>query len=173
MTRDDIRLTPLHRDRQRGSEDYRCGPGSGRADRKGTVMAREVPEWIGKSDSEPVPPRVRLRNFRVHNGICHLTNRKIMPGEDWATDHVIAIIDGGQNRESNLAPALVGAHKIKTAGEVARKAKVDGVSKTHIGIKGKPTALAGRTREEKNVDRAARSSGKQSLAPRPLYGPDN
>ncbi|MDR3463297.1 MAG: HNH endonuclease [Beijerinckiaceae bacterium] len=130
------------------------------------MTPRSVPEWIGKTTNTPVPERVRLRNFRTHGGICHISKIKIMPGDAWETDHVIAIIDGGENRESNLAPALLSAHKIKTAGEVARKAKVDTVSKKHLGIKSKSTALAGRDRKDIEAAKAQRSAGKiQSCGP--------
>jgi 5-methylcytosine-specific restriction protein A len=67
-------------------------------------MSRSVPEWIGKTDDTPPPPRVRLRVFEAHNGKCHLTGRKIGPADQWDVDHVLALANGGENRESNLAP---------------------------------------------------------------------
>lgn len=100
-------------------------------------MSRTPPEWIGKTDDTPIPPRVRLRVFRAHGGVCHITGRKIGPGEPWECDHITALIEGGENRESNLAPALAEKHREKTAGEVKRKAKVDRVAKAHAGIKTK------------------------------------
>ncbi|MGO4316663.1 MULTISPECIES: HNH endonuclease [Agrobacterium] len=97
-------------------------------------MARTVDEWIGKTDDAKVPPRVRQRVFDRHNGICHLTGRKIQPGERWELEHVHALILGGQHRESNLAPALYAAHKVKTATEMKVKSKIARVRKKHIGI---------------------------------------
>lgn len=97
-------------------------------------MARAVEEWIGKTDDAKVPPRVRLRIFNRHNGICHLSGRKIMPGEKWELEHVKALIHGGEHREANLAPALVAPHKAKTAEEMAVKAKTDAIRKKHVGI---------------------------------------
>lgn len=97
-------------------------------------MARTVEEWIGKTDDQKVPPRVRQRVFDRHNGICHLTGRKIQPGERWELEHVHALILGGQHRESNMAPALAAAHKVKTATEMKVKAKIARVRKKHIGI---------------------------------------
>jgi 5-methylcytosine-specific restriction protein A len=96
-------------------------------------MTRTVPEWIGKTDDTPAPPRVRARVFLAHEGVCHITGRKIAPGEKWELDHVVALINGGENRESNLAPALVAAHKAKTAQDVAQKAKDARVRGKHIG----------------------------------------
>lgn len=96
---------------------------------------RAVTEWIGRDDSTRVPPRVRLRIFNAHGGICYLSGRKIMPGERWEMEHVVALCNGGQHRESNLAPALVAPHKVKTAADVAEKAIVDRRRKKHLGIK--------------------------------------
>ncbi|WP_421440003.1 HNH endonuclease [Agrobacterium tumefaciens] len=97
-------------------------------------MARTVDEWIGKTDDAKVPPRVRQRVFDRHNGICHLTGRAIQPGEKWELEHVHALILGGQHRESNMAPALAAAHKVKTATEMKVKSKIARVRKKHIGI---------------------------------------
>lgn len=98
-------------------------------------MARTVEEWVAKHDDQKVPPRVRQRVFDTHNGICHLTGRKIMPGEAWELEHIHALILGGQHRESNMAPALKEAHKAKTATEMAVKSKIARTRKKHLGIK--------------------------------------
>ena len=103
-------------------------------------MTRSVPEWIGKNDDAPIPPRVRLRVFERHGGICHLSGRKIQAGDSWDCDHVVALINGGPHRESNLAPALRSEHRKKTAADVKQKAKNDRVRKKHIGIK-KPRTI--------------------------------
>lgn len=97
-------------------------------------MARSTEEWIGKSDDTPIPPRVKARVFERHGGICHLSKRKIAAGEPWDCDHVIALINGGENRESNLAPALRTKHREKTAEDVAEKSKVARMRAKHLGI---------------------------------------
>jgi 5-methylcytosine-specific restriction enzyme A len=101
---------------------------------------RELPEWIGKTDDAAIPPRVRLRVFERHGGVCHLSGQRIRAGDLWDVDHVIALANGGSHRESNLAPALVAPHKVKTAQDVAQKAKNDRVRKRHLGIK-KPRTI--------------------------------
>lgn len=98
-------------------------------------MTRSVKEWIGKSSDTPIPPRVRLRVFQTHNGICHISGRKIRPGEPWDAEHIIALINGGENRESNLAPALRDKHRSKTVEDVAIKAKTARVKMALYGIK--------------------------------------
>ncbi len=97
-------------------------------------MSREVPEWIGKTDDSPIPARVRARVFEAHGGRCHISGRKIGAGEPWDCDHVIALINGGENRESNLAPALRDKHREKTAQDVSIKSKTARMRAKHLGI---------------------------------------
>lgn len=97
-------------------------------------MSRSVEEWIGKTDDTPIPKRVQLRIWEAHGGICHVTQRKIQPGEKYHFDHIIALCNGGKNRESNIAPALAEAHREKTADDVKLRAKIDRVRKKHLGI---------------------------------------
>lgn len=102
---------------------------------------RAVTEWSGKTDDTPVPPRVKVRVFERYKGICYLSGRKIMPGDKWDVEHIVAICNGGANSEDNLAPALKAPHKVKTAQDVAQKAKNDRIRKRHLGIK-KPSKFA-------------------------------
>lgn len=105
-------------------------------------MSRELPEWVGKTDDSKIPPRVRLRVFYRDNGICQCgCGRLIHAGERWQTDHIVALINGGQNRETNLRTLLVKCHKVKTAEDVKQKAKNDRVRKRHLGIK-KPSRFS-------------------------------
>lgn len=99
-------------------------------------MSRAVSEWIGSSPDAKVPPRVRLRVFDRYGGFDYWSGRKIMPGDIWQLDHIIALCNGGENRESNLAPLMLEKHKEKTALDVAEKAKVDRIRKKHLGITG-------------------------------------
>jgi 5-methylcytosine-specific restriction protein A len=101
------------------------------------MTGRAVEEWIGSSPDAKVPPRVRLRIFERHGGRCHISGRKIAPGEPWELEHVIALCNGGENRESNLAPALKDKHRIKTAADVAERAMIDRKRKAHSGIRPK------------------------------------
>ena len=98
-------------------------------------MSRATPEWIGATDDTAILPRVRLRVFDTHGGICHITNRNITPADDWDCDHVTALCNGGENRESNLAPAIRAAHREKTAEDVAIKARDRRIRQKHLGIK--------------------------------------
>lgn len=103
-------------------------------------MARKVPTWAGKTDDTPAPPRVRLRIFDAYGGVCQLTGRKIMPGDEWDLDHKTALINGGSNDEENLWPVLREAHREKTAADVAQKSKERRIRSKHIGLH-KPKAI--------------------------------
>lgn len=109
------------------------------------MTGRSIPEWIGATPDTPVPDRVKARVFARYSGICHWTKRKILAGENWDTDHVTALINGGENRESNLAPILRGkAHKEKTAQDVATKSKTYRMRAKHLGLKKPKRKIPGR-----------------------------
>lgn len=105
-------------------------------------MSRSVPEWIGKTPDSKVPPHVRMRIFLAHDGRCYLTGRKIRPGEYWELEHKKALCNGGEHRESNMAPALYAPHKVKSAEDVKERAKVDRLRKFNMGIR-KPSRMPG------------------------------
>jgi 5-methylcytosine-specific restriction protein A len=100
------------------------------------VRTANLKEWIGKTDDSRPPPHIQLRIFERHDGICHISKRKIQASEKWELEHIVAICNGGQNRESNMAPALVAPHKAKTKQDRATKAKNDAVRMKHLGIIG-------------------------------------
>jgi 5-methylcytosine-specific restriction endonuclease McrA len=98
-------------------------------------MPRSVEEWVGKTDDAMPPPRVRMRALDANDFRCHCCGRVIRPGEYWQLDHVVALINGGQNRESNLRPICRDCCYAKTALDVAKKAKVARVRQKHYGLK--------------------------------------
>ena len=104
-------------------------------------MARTRPEWIGKTDDDPVPPRVRVRVLMRFACICQICTTKIAV-KKWVCDHRRAIINGGENRESNLWPIHVACDRtVKTPSDVAEKSENARVAMKHHGIrkaKGRP-----------------------------------
>jgi len=106
------------------------------------TLPREIPEWIGRSADSAVPPRVRVRIFQRYGGRCQCgCNRVIRPGEAWDCEDTIAIINGGERRESNLKPWLTEHHKTKTRADVAEKSRIYRKTAKHIGVslrKGRP-----------------------------------
>jgi 5-methylcytosine-specific restriction endonuclease McrA len=96
---------------------------------------RAVSEWVAKTDDAAIPPRVKLRIFERAKGRCHISGRLIRAGEAWDVDHIIALCKGGEHRESNLAPALVGPHRLKTAEDITEKATVYRKRSKHLGLR--------------------------------------
>jgi hypothetical protein len=99
------------------------------------MTGRSVDEWVGKTPDSAPPQQVRMRVLRRYNFHCYLTGVPIAPGSKWALDHVKALINGGENRESNLAPISFAAHKAKNARDMAEKAKTDAMTKAAFNIK--------------------------------------
>lgn len=95
---------------------------------------RSVKEWIGKTPDTKPPATVLARIFLRHNGICHISKRPIAAGEKWEAEHIKALSMGGENRERNLAPALVNPHREKTTDENAMRTKADRIRAKHLGI---------------------------------------
>lgn len=96
-------------------------------------MARSVEEWIGKTDDERAPPRIRQRIFDDCGGKCHICDNVIV-GKRWALDHVKALVNGGENRQSNLKPVHIACHAEKTAADVAEKAAIAAKRQAHLRI---------------------------------------
>lgn len=128
-------------------------------------MSRSVKEWVAKTDDAKVPPRVRLRVFQKHDGVCHISGIRIAAGMLWDIDHVVALTNGGQHRESNLAPALRDKHKAKTAADVAEKSRVMAKAKANIGIKPAKARIPAPAKPAPKPRRFDRTP----LPPRPLY----
>lgn len=132
-------------------------------------MARTVSEWIGKTDDHRAPGSVRDRIIARDNR-CHLCGLPV-EGKKWDLDHVKALINGGENRESNLRPSHIKCHKEKTAQDVAEKAKVAAIRQKHLGItRAKQTIRSGPFPKS---EKAAKRVPKPELPRRPLYQENN
>lgn len=92
-------------------------------------------EWVGKSDDAPIPPRVKVRIFAKYKGICVACTLKIGGKLLPRYDHVIALINGGENSEKNLQLLCNLCHDIKTGVDVQEKSTVYRKKAKHIGIK--------------------------------------
>lgn len=98
-------------------------------------MSRSTEEWVAKSDDTAIPPRVKLRVFDRAAGRCQSCSRKIMASDTWQADHIVALINGGENREQNLQCLCDWCHKAKTAGDVKQKATVARKRSKVLGLK--------------------------------------
>lgn len=97
------------------------------------LTTRARPEWIATSPDQAIPKVVKLRIWEREGGRCYLSGRKIMPGDKFEYEHVIALAAGGEHRESNIRLALSEAHKAKTATDVKTAAKIRRVKLKHVG----------------------------------------
>lgn len=120
---------------------------------------RSVPLWVGKTDDERIPPRVRARVFEREQGRCWISGRKIMAGEPWDVDHKIPLCAGGRHAEENLAPALRDKHREKTAEDVAEKSYVARVRSKFLGIRAKGRGFPKHPTKYRGVDGVVRERG--------------
>lgn len=100
-------------------------------------MPRALEEWVGKTDDQAPPPRVRVRVFERCGGRCHRCTRKVAAGERWTLEHLTALINGGANRESNLGVTCDWCLPAKNAEDVAEKSKTYQRKAAHLGVKPK------------------------------------
>jgi 5-methylcytosine-specific restriction endonuclease McrA len=107
-------------------------------------MSRDVPEWIGSTDDQAIPARVKVRVFDRFDGKCCactlLVQGKLRP----AYDHIQALINGGEHREHNLQLLCVPCHALKTRADVAEKSVTARKRTKHLGIKKPRTILGGK-----------------------------
>ena len=119
-------------------------------------MTRATPEWIGPRDETPAPCRVKARIVMAQGGICACGCgvKLALAGEAIEFDHTVALINGGENRESNLRALRRPCHLAKTRADVAEKATVARKRAKHLGIERKRATLPGSkgTRWKKRID---------------------
>jgi len=113
-------------------------------------MTRPVKEWIGRTDETPAPPRVKARIVLAQSGICACgCGVKLgAAGEAIEFDHETALINGGENRETNLRALRRPCHAVKTRADVAEKATVARKRAKHFGLK-KPKSRIPGSRDDK------------------------
>jgi 5-methylcytosine-specific restriction endonuclease McrA len=100
-----------------------------------TYTLRQVPEWIGKTPDTPVPKAVKTRLLLRYGGKCYRTGHRFRPGDAIEFDHIVALCNGGENRESNLAPILGGKpHQEKTKTDRDEKTKTDRMRLKALGL---------------------------------------
>jgi 5-methylcytosine-specific restriction endonuclease McrA len=100
-------------------------------------VPRSVEEWIGKTDDEPFPPRIKVRIFDRYGGQCACCSRIIVGHLLARFDHRISLINGGQNRESNGQLLCHECHDAKTKLDVAEKSVIYNKRIKRMGFKRK------------------------------------
>ena len=115
-------------------------------------MAREVEEWVGKTEDTAIPPRVKDRILQrqtdesgvIHCALCEQPiDAKNRPIFDHITALVLAVPGQRLNREGNIHG--IGArccNPEKTAADVSLKSKVASVRRKHLGLDNKRSRFA-------------------------------
>ena len=78
---------------------------------------------------------MRVRIFDRAAGKCSLCGQKIHVGQRWDVEHQRPISMGGADDETNMAPAHVECHAVKSSEETTLRAKADRVRARHLGIR--------------------------------------
>jgi 5-methylcytosine-specific restriction protein A len=102
-------------------------------------VPRSVKEWFPhKPDGTPnddaqIPPRVKLRVKARSNDCCEACGVRVRYGGQ--VDHILALINGGENRETNLRFLCRTCHAGKTRSDVSEKAKTARTQASLAGFK--------------------------------------
>jgi 5-methylcytosine-specific restriction protein A len=89
------------------------------------MRTAKLKEWIGRTPEAMPGQTVLLRLYAKQNGNCACGCGRSMDLNRDAIDcdHIVALIDGGENRESNLQLLLNTCHKAKTAAEATARSE--------------------------------------------------
>lgn len=89
------------------------------------MRTTKLKEWVGRTPEAMPGQTVLLRLYTKQNGICACGCGQVMNlnRDKVDCDHIIALIDGGGNRESNLQLLLHPCHKAKTSAEATARSE--------------------------------------------------
>ena len=89
------------------------------------MRTAKLKEWVGRTPEAMPGQTVLLRLYNKQDGICACGCGQMMNlnRDKVDCDHIVALIDGGENRESNLQLLLNGCHKAKTAAEATARSE--------------------------------------------------
>lgn len=89
------------------------------------MTPRPVKEWIGRTPESMPGKLVLLRIYARQNGKCSCGCGRVMNlnRDKIDREHTIPLIDGGENRESNLTLMLHEHHVPKSAEEATQRAE--------------------------------------------------
>jgi 5-methylcytosine-specific restriction protein A len=100
-------------------------------------VSRKLPEWMAAYDDQAVPPRVKVRLFLAADGRCQECGRPLVGKDKPQYDHIVALINGGEHRESNLRVLCPGCHGTKTKADVREKSVTYRKRVKNLGLKRK------------------------------------
>lgn len=97
-------------------------------------MSRALDEWFGATDDSAIPPRVKARVIDRAGWCCEWCGRRLSPHNPPEFDHATALVNGGENRETNLRVLCRDCHGGKTRADVAEKSAVARKRAKHLGF---------------------------------------
>ena len=97
-------------------------------------MPRTVKEWIGRNDDAMPSKLVRGRISARTNDCCAKCGKPFGPTNRANCDHIVALADGGENRETNLQMLCNWCHVEKTSAEATSRKKARNVKAKHLGL---------------------------------------
>lgn len=104
-------------------------------------------EDVGTTKRKNMTPRLRLKVWEAHKGMCAMCGGKIDGvRERWVLEHWRPLSLGGADDESNMAPVHEACALEKTygkSGDIAKAAKAKRVKSKHLGIKKSKNPLPG------------------------------
>lgn len=95
-------------------------------------MPRSVAIWQGRTDDAMPGKLVRDRLSRAQGDCCALCRQPFGPKRRAHCDHIVPLIDGGQNCEANLQMICADCHKAKTSAEASARKKTRDIRESHI-----------------------------------------
>lgn len=102
---------------------------------------------VGTTKRKSRTPRMRLKVWEAHKGVCVLCSGKIDGvRERWIEEHITPLALGGEDTEANMGPAHEACAIAKTigkTGDLAKAAKAKRVKTKHLGIKKSKNPLPG------------------------------
>jgi 5-methylcytosine-specific restriction protein A len=110
-------------------------------------MSRSRPEWNEPNHDKPIPPRVKLRVAALANYCCEICGARVRFGGE--IDHRIALINGGEHKESNLQFLCAADHAAKTKTDLAIKSRAAKTQRAVGPLKREQSAWSKRYHEAK------------------------
>lgn len=87
------------------------------------MTARAIPDWRGRTPEAMPPKTVFDRIYARQGGKDAITGLPFTSKDRIVRDHIVPLIDGGENCESNLQLITEYQHKLKTAREAMTRGK--------------------------------------------------
>lgn len=99
-------------------------------------MSRAIEPWQGRTDDTPIPARAKDRTLQLQKDCCACCGLPFNEKRKPEFDHIIAIILGGANCESNIQALCGDCHRPKTTADTGAKSKLADIRKKRFALKG-------------------------------------